>query len=303
MKNTFSYKALITLCFLLSLTNKSQADYNQDCCPVKEECCQEDTGCGNPLRCGSVDFQIQAGVAPTLWRDRGNFSAITCNGLAIPDFGRTTVDLFKLPKFNKLFHVPWIVGGHIGYAITNNFETYVEFNYRQAKARDFTLLNVTIPNDVINIDIHPQSRYRVFDVYLGARYYWDLCWCYDVAFFLGGKFGLVHHKQVNFTFNFVSVNCPPAQALAASCAPLFLRNTTPAGGLNIGFEWCLGCNFSAVLTAEVVATCGPKGSLISGINFNCTNPMLPTIFPTNLIVGHIGSEIFFPITLGLKYSF
>ena len=300
MKNASGNKYLLLLFSLFVIQSSSIAA--RDCC-VPDNCCDQYYDCGNPLNCGSVDFQIQAGVAPVLWRDRGEFSAVTCNGLAIPGFNQTIVNFFKLPKFSTLFHVPWIVGGHIGYGLTDYAEVYVEFNYRSAKAKTFSLLNVTIPNDVVNITLSSNDHYRVFDAYLGARYYWGFdCCCTNMAFFFGGKFGLVHHKGVNAAFNVTSVVCPVEAALNLTSFPLFFRNTAPAAGLNLGFEWCVGCNFSVVLTGEVVATCGPKSNNnVPNINSGCN--ILPTIFPTNLIVGHIGTELFFPVTLGLKYSF
>jgi hypothetical protein len=52
---------------------------------------------------------------------------------------------------------------------------------------------------------------------------------------------------------------------------------------------------------EVVATCGPKSNGNIPIAANCSQ--LSSIMPSNLIVGGTGTELFFPVTLGLKYSF
>jgi len=57
-----------------------------------------------------------------------------------------------------------------------------------------------------------------------------------------------------------------------------------------------------VLTGELVATPGPQmNPNISAINTACA--VLPSIMPSNLIVSPIGTEIFFPVTIGLKYCF
>ena len=302
MRNVVSRKTLFLLCNLASCSNSAFGRNSDDCCP-EQQCCDQVYDCGNPLNCGAIDFQIQAGVAPTLWTNRGIFSAISCNALSIPNFNQSIIPLFKMPRFNKLFKTPWIIGGHIGYALTNDFETYIEFNYRQASGRNFTRFGVkATPNDTVTFNIHP-SRYKVFDVYLGARYYWGInCGCYDFAVFFGGKFGMLHRKQVNATINVTSTACPSEAPLALTCVPFFYRSNSVAAGANVGFEWCLGCNFSAVFTAEAVATCGPRSnSNIANINPCAT--ILPNFSPTNLVVGGIGTEVFFPITVGLKYSF
>ena len=313
MKNIFTIKKLAVLCMMLSFASISQANRYEgaDCCPTND-CCDRVYDCGDPLNCGSLNFMLRAGVAPTLWRDRGNFSLVSCNALAIPGFGQSVIDIFQLPKFSKFFHVPWLVGGQIGYALTNHFEVYLEFNYRSARAREFTLSNLpATPNETVNVILNLQDHYRVFDAYIGGRYYWGRCWCDQVAFFLGAKFGLVHHKPVCFQFVISPLNCPPPTGSeeppvlnSVSNLPFFFRNTTAASGLNFGFDWCIGCGWSLMFTAEVVASCGPSSNDNIVLATGCPNPVLPNLgVPGNIIIGHIGTELFFPITLGLKYSF
>jgi hypothetical protein len=297
------FKALLALCIFSGWANNNFARANDNCCP-EDRCGERVYDCGDPLNCGSINFWGRIGVAPTLWRDRGNFSALSCNALAIPGFGLDIVDFFKIPKFKKFFHIPFIVGGQIGYALTNNIEIFWEANYRRASHRNFTKSNVDIPNDTVNIIFQFDSPYRVFDTYVGARYYWDLCWCYPVAFFLGAKFGLVHHKSVCFNYLIASITCPIASGLSSTQnTPFFYSNTRPASGLNFGFDWCMGCGWSVMLMGEVVASCGPKsnGNILASATGNCSS--LPSILPSNLIVGSIGTELFFPVTIGLKYSF
>jgi hypothetical protein len=303
MKNIVNSKSLLLFCLLFNLTSVyATREYDSSC--GANQCREQNYDCNS---CGCFDIEVRAGVAPTIWSDRGLVQAVSCNALAIPGFNRSIVDLFKLPKFSKFFHVPWIVGVHLGYEVSPCFETYIEFNYRQARGRTFELIGrdaITIPNDVLNVTFTFNDKYRAFDAYIGARYYWtwDWCWCNEVDVFLGGKFGLVHRKKVDFAYNFSSASCVSETALTSACTPFFFASTRPAAGLNIGAEWCLGCGFWLVLTGEVVATCGPKNNdNIAAINAGCN--VLPSILPSNLIIGHIGTEIFFPITLGLKYSF
>ena len=259
MKNIHMFKALLALCIFTGWNTSNYAGVVDNCCS-EDRCCERVYDCGNPLNCGSINFVGRIGVAPTLWRDRGNFSAVSCNSLAVPGYGLDIVNFFKLPKYKKFFHEPFIVGGQIGYALTNHVEIFWEANYRRASHRQFTLSNVEIPNnDAVNIVFRFDNPYRVFDTYVGVRYYWDLCWCYPVSFFLGGKFGLVHHKSVCFNYLISSVNCPTSTPLASAAnVPFFYSNTSAASGLNLGFDWCVGCGWSVMLMGEVVATCGPK---------------------------------------------
>lgn len=301
MKNFLNSKIILLFCLLSNLTlvyadREYDNSYSADCCNQSYDC----------NSCGCFDVEVRAGVAPTIWLNRGEVSAVSCNALAIPGFNRSIVDFFELPKFQKLFRVPWIVGIRFGYQLNPCFETYLELNYRQANGRTFSLTGrdaIVIPNDVLNVTF-VTKKYRAYDAYVGARYYWswDWCWCNPVDVFLGGKFGLIHRQKVTFSYNFSSVSCTSETSLTSPCAPLFFSCTRPAVGLNLGVEWCLGCGFWAVLTGEVVATCGPKSNAnISAINSGCN--VLPTILPSNLIIGRVGTELYFPITLGLKYNF
>lgn len=299
MKNIHMSKYLLFAVLLMQSAQTIKAD---DCCP--KDCCDQVYDCGDPLNCGSVNLLFHAGVAPTLWRDRGNFSAISCNALAaVPNTGTNIINFFELPKFSKLFHVPWYVGGQIGYAVTDCFEFYFEANYRQASHKhQFEVVGIEIPNDTVTVLLNLRNKYQAFDAYVGARYYWGRWWCDRIAFFLGGKFGLVHHKSVCFDYTITSTFCPAEAPLAStSRVPLFFKNTVPASGLNFGFDWCVGCGWSVVLMGEVVATCGPKSNGNIPIAANCSQ--LSSIMPSNLIVGGTGTELFFPVTLGLKYSF
>jgi hypothetical protein len=254
------------------------------------------------LDCGSFNIVVHAGVAPTNWRNRGDFSAVSCFASSIPDFNQSIIPLVTFPKFNKFFRSPWIVGGQIGYAFSDRSELYVEVNYRQASRKDFAINNITIPNDVVNVAFQFGNKYRAIDAYVGARMYWGRYWCDRAALFIGGKFGFVHHKSVNFTFQITPQNVPAQLALvSASEVPFTTGRTAPAGGANIGLDWQYGCGFSVVLMAEVVASCAPRTNGSIPLSNTCTQ--LPSIMPNALLLGSLGTELFFPITLGLKYSF
>jgi len=280
-KLTAKYLSLMMLATLLSGTvqagHQDDGYANGDCCTRQYEC-----GC-NPLYCGAWDLQIQAGVAPILWRNRGDVYGVSC----ATSQSNPLVALFPLPKFNKFFKTPWIVGGQVGYHWSDNTRLYVEFNYSQAKAKsDVQVLSTAITGLT---SVFNPTKYKVFDAYVGARYYWDR-WCDRLSFFLGGKVGITHHKRIDTD-------------LAASLGELntafnfraFNSNTVVAGGGNIGLDYCICGNWSLVLTGEVVASCGPRAAVF--------NVATPTLGITNLIVGSIGTELRFPVTLAVRYSF
>src|ERR1700730_13559505 len=73
MNKILSLKSLVFWFSLVAFANSQNA--SDQCCPT-DQCCQEEYNCGDPLNCGSVNFLAHVGVAPTTWRDRGNFSAI-----------------------------------------------------------------------------------------------------------------------------------------------------------------------------------------------------------------------------------
>lgn len=278
-------------------------DYD-DCC--QPACCEQVYDCGDPLNCGSVNFWFRAGVAPTIWHDRGDFSLVSCNALSVPNFNSNIVPVLPLPKFRHFFNTPWVIGGQIGYAVTDCLEFYLEANYRKASSRRFVLDGIAIPNDIVNISFDFHHGYRAVDFYVGARYYWGRYWCDRIAFFLGGQFGLVHRQDVDFDFTITSTVCSASSALTSSALgngpkPFFRRKTSPAAGANFGLDWCVGCGWSFVILAEVIATCGPRGNENIPITSNCSQ--LPSLLPSNIIIGPIGTEIFFPVTFGFKYSF
>lgn len=280
---------------------------NDDCCQRTE--CEPEYDCGCPLICGSLNVWLRGGVAYTSWRDRGDFSAISCNSLSTAFGGDIVPILHPLPQFKKFFHLPWIAGGQIGYAFTDYFEFYFEFNYRSASRRVFTKTGIIIPNDVVTVVLTFADNYRAYDAFVGGRFYWGRYWCDRIAGFLGAKYGLVHHKRVclvapsTITSTQCPVETPLVIASGTASVPFFLSNTRPAAGLNAGFDWCLGCGWSFMVMGEIVASCGPKSNNSGGIVITSSCTQLPSILPSNLLVGSTGTELYFPVTFGLKYSF
>lgn len=286
MKKLLTAKSLSLLMLLSLFGGKAEAGRHYEDGYVSEsrDCCFSscyECGC-NPLYCGAWDLQIQAGVAPIVWRNRGDILGVACP-TANPN---ALVTLFETPKFNDVYKTPWVVGGQIGYHWSDNARVYLEFNYSQAKAKTAAQFATSIVglNAFLTLD-----KYKVFDAHVGARYYWDR-WCDRVAFFLGGKVGLTHHKS-----NDVALRAASGELETTLNFRAFDSNTVVSGGANFGFDICFCGNWSFVVTGEVVASCGPRAA-----RFHVVEPVFNI---QDIIVGGIGTELRFPVTAAVRYSF
>lgn len=287
MKLTAKY---LLVALLACCTGAMQAnyDYENDYMEQSRGCCFSscyECGC-NPLYCGAWDLQIQAGVQPITWRNRGTLYAI--NAAATPP----VIDSGELLKFSHFFKIPWIVGGQVGYHWSDNVRAYVEFNYSQAKAKA-----IAVPASVTTgvIEFSTLSKYKIFDAYFGARYYWDR-WCDRVAFFLGAKVGLTHHKgnYSNITFQSPAVTPP---VIIATDVQIFHSNNVVSGGADFGFDVCFCGNWSFVITGSVIASCGPRNNPYVPVSSSSTGDV------SNLFLAGIGTELRFPVTGAIRYSF
>lgn len=301
MKYSFLSKQLFLWLFLGTIYGEIHP-FN-DYAPVGSQDC-------NSCDLGCFDFQVMAGIAPIFWTRRDNFSAISCNAsLGCPTSTVSPiVPLFEMPKFHNLYKLPWTVGGLLGYYLDDCTMIYIEGNYRQASAKHNFTVQSTVPLALFTLNpqfiFNSLSKYKFYDFYVGARYYFNPCWCECLSFFLGGQVGVIHHKAVDFNLITSSLSNPCAAPFTSTGLPLFGKHTNFAGGGNIGleFEWCDCLVF--VLTAEFIATCGAAGS-VNGISFSgcAADAVLPELSPEGFIANGYGTEVIIPITLGLKYSF
>lgn len=299
MKKLLTAKSLSLFMLLSLLGGKVEAGHHEDDDYASESrgCCFNQYECGcNPLYCGAFDVQVQGGVNPIIWTSRSPILGINC-----PTAGGATVvtTLYnKAPKFSKFFKTPWIVGGQVGYAMSDNTRVYVEFNYSQANGKkdvnvptDFssTIIGAVIP---VTYSFH---KFNVFDAYVGARYYWDR-WCDRVSFFLGGKIGLTHHRRLRADISFNSAT--PLTTPTLSDQEIFRSNTIVSGGANFGIDICICGNWSFIITGEVVASCGPRG--IGNVSLGTVN----ILGFTNIIFNSpADTELRFPVTAAVRYSF
>ena len=287
MKNlTAKFFSLLMLAMLLGGSAQASHDgyvNGSDCCRPQYEC-----GC-NPLYCGAWDLQIQAGVNPILWRHRGPVLAANC---ASSSTAPIVVLFDEQPRFSKLHKTPWIVGGQIGYAMSDNSRVFVEFDYSQAQRKNAVVVPATLAS--VSSFSWTLGKYKLFEGYVGARYYWDR-WCDSLSFFLGGKVGFTHHKKQSATFLIQLTGFDPVNLANID---LVRNSTVVSGGGHIGLDYCICGNWSLVLTAEVVASCGPRHVPYFPLVANSNLPGFSAIFP-----GSVGTELRFPVTVAVRYSF
>ena len=292
MKKLLTAKSLSLLMLLSLFGGKAEAGRHYEDGYVSEsrDCCFSscyECGC-NPLYCGAWDLQIQAGVAPITWRNRGEVLAVSCGVSSVTP----VIALFETPKFKDLFKTPWIVGGQVGYHWSDNARVYLEFNYSQAKAKsDVEFLTAAL---ALTTTLNFQSKYKIFDAYVGARYYWDR-WCDRVAFFLGAKVGLTHHKSNDVGLAAVVTGGPDTSFIFPNA---FRSSNVVSGGADFGLDICFCGNWSFVITGAVIASCGPRTGIL-----HVADITPPVIGVTDIFVGGIGSELRFPVTAGIRYSF
>lgn len=274
--------------------------------------CRSDAVCKDAEFCFN-DFSIETriGIAPILWTQRGNFSAISCTASSLIGTPTAIITLFELPQFHHLFRIPWIVGGKIGYSLDECHECYFELNYHQAHGKQFVAANggngvIVLPNliDTITFTL-AMKQYAAIDWYIGARYFGDWCWCDRLTYFVGGKVGMLHHKKVNFTFTTNSTIVPnPTGPFVSSEIPFFLISNAISGGVNFGLSKNIGCCVDLVITGEVVATCAPKTNALIPFDLCTTGIAInPNLAPNAFRNASLGTEFFFPITIGLYFNF
>lgn len=281
--NQLFFIALLASCNVSSgflFFNRSSSNGAVDCCAPS---CNS-----NPLECGDYDIQFQVGVCPIRWNnaDHERINSFT------PFAPSSSLILFRHAHFSSFYQVPWIIGAQAGYSWSDHVRVYVEVNYVQARAKQdvpfFTDSTPSLPAAIT------MSKYKLFDAYMGGRYYSDRCWCNRVSYFLGGKIGLVRHRDVEFDLVIGSPVIVNQTVLLD--VPVFDRKTSISGGINGGFDICCG-NWSLVITGEIIIS---KGSQLA--DDVLLSPPVSNIF-TNVFFGKIGSELRFPVTAGIRYTF
>ncbi len=245
-----------------------------------------------PLTCGSFDIAVHGGIAPIIWNDVKKTRNIEIDPVRI-------LKLIDVPKFDTIYHLPWTVGGQLGYAFTDFLRFYFELNYLQADPKSttdtrFFSLSEQLPlGSTVNFGF---ERFRLYEIYFGTQLY-SHRWLDRVSFFAGTKIGLTRHYRINFTLgSFIPGNPPALFINKTNRVPFFLSSMSVSAGINAGFDVDLGHNLSLVFMGEIVASQGPETNSPIVVGTGDVNQliMLPTTFRT---------EVRFPITVGLRYSF
>ena len=251
--------------------------------------------CGwlSDLWCGEIDLEVKAGIAPIIWTHRGCFTAAECVPIIGDGFSPGFNDFSRMGSFGHFFHsVPWTVGLELGYNFIDCVRTYIDFQYREAQGKCFALrIPSTSGSAIANLQF---DSYRTFSFYIGCDYLFSgFCWD-NFDLFAGVKVGFTHFHDMNLcgsvTYTAVSGVTLPAESLSGRfCSDLVLS----AGG-RIGADWCFCHNLKLVLTAEFLGQCAR--------HFNRTTIPLTTSV-SDFRLGDIGTEVVFPLTIGLLYSF
>lgn len=267
-------KRILILAMLL-ISSAGELIASNDCC---ESACDYLAPCG-------WSVQVQGGVNPIVWAKRDN---------------SFWVDGLGLPSFLHLFKIPWIVGGKVGYNLNGCTEIYVEGDYTQARGKHRTFSATSPLNGLTNF-VAELSKYKAYGVWGGARYYFGLdclsdCSCFidRAAFFIGLQVGFVHHNQLD-------VALTSTTAVGYVTGPVFyqvfFKNYTISAGGNVGVDFAVNDCFSVVFTAEFLGN-GASRSCPVG----CSGTPLAGLYSEPVNVG-FDTELWFPVTLGLKYNF
>ncbi len=221
-------------------------------------------------------------------------SACSNNSLSCSDISGTSIANVRVPKFSCMFETPWVVGTNFGYALTENQEVFIEFNYIQAQNKEYFETSVTNASSApVLMQVNLVGKYKNTNFYFGYRYNFDRL-CNIVSIFLDAKLGLVHHSGINGFIN----SSLTSSILDGSTTPffrLFKSSTSFSGAGTIGADICLNDCWSFLIRAELIAGWGP----------NCHNVSIGVteLGSTSLNTGKIGAEILFPISLGLRCKF
>lgn len=245
-----------------------------------------------PLEANTWGLELYGGIEPIVWKDRGNFGVALILGEGVP-FTKPFISALKLPCFSSLYKLPWTIGGQIGYSVDAHNRIYFETNYVKAleKTNDIFTVDQIIMGETVAFG---SGAYKLIDCFLGLEHYFDR-WYDTFSLFLGAKFGLAHHKNVSF--NFIA-NIPNQGTFTVpKLLSFYERNTSVAGGFNMGLDVFLGKIFSFTMRVGVVGNGGFTftNNDISGIISN--NPV------TNILLEGIFNEIRFPITFGIQASY
>jgi hypothetical protein len=248
-------------------------DNCNSCCETVDPCCYQ-----GPLCEGGWSILAKGGIDPIHWTERGKV------WLTVPAAVPAVFSVSRTAKFRNQFELPYIVGGEIAYNLSDNAQLFVEANYIHGKGKTFNFIAGTFVVSEVNDD------YEAWSGYIGGRYYFSRSWiCDRVSPFVGLKAGFVNHRQVKYGLSLFGTFIEKD--------PYYVGKSGVSAGVQLGFDILITDALSAVLNLEAVASQGPRAN-----RNNEFDPVL-TGGLTNVNIGQVGTEVSFPITLGLRYTF
>ena len=213
-------------------------------------------------------------VAPTWYTARGD--TLTIRQVAPAGLEAK----HKLEKFDDMFDLPLMYGGHVGYMFRKQIEFFLDFDYTHA---DGDTVHLHDGSTRIKQKFH---SYKAFGAYLGTRLYLSF---FKERFtpFLGIKVGYMHRWKVK-THDTIST----LGGEFKHSSTFFPTDNTIAGSAGIGFD---------IYFNRWVAFSFETEALISGQRRSAT-VFSPTPGPI-VRIGDTGPMVSVPISFALKFKF
>lgn len=296
----FSFSFLALSCFILPI-HASEVDCLDDDTYLIEDDCY----CSTPIKQGEWNISIKGGIAPTTWLNRRNEYVVSINQQNTP-----IVTSKNIGSFEDNFDMPWTASVEVAYNISDYSQIFVEGSYKSAPNKKSTKKEV----DGIKLrertdDAHDWSGY------FGVRQFFCRDWvCDSVAPYIGFKAGFVNHQKINTHFYVGKVaqnqnqnqnqneaqNKPQIVYNEIGKQVQFQSTTGISAGAFIGLDCALMESLNIQLQIEVIASQPIQGR--QNVEFPGSRTLQPGEI-TNIMAGKINSELTFPITVGLRYSF
>ncbi|MFA6914945.1 MAG: hypothetical protein WC222_00985 [Parachlamydiales bacterium] len=256
--------------------NDSSCCSTFDSCCV-DECCEDPCCPCGPLSEGSFSLLVKGGVNPTHWTSRGKV------WLTIPAAVPAVISFNSGPKFKDQYKLPYIVGGEVAYNLSCQGQVFFEANYLHADGKNHGVVG-RLPVGFSFDD------YQAWSWYLGGRYYFSRSWiCDRVSPFVGLKAGFINHKKVRYDLT--------VDGVFVENDIYYHGKSGVSIGAQIGFDIQICDNISAIVSFEAVASGGPRANRNNELDPALTGGL------TNVNLSEVGTEVSFPITLGLRYTF
>lgn len=273
--------------------------------------CQGD----GPLESCSWGIVVKGGITPTLRTEQGCIWSTNpcfandgtnqpCTGcLSLPPAPVTPVfSVSKTAKFKEQFKLPATFGLELQYNLDERHMLYLEYDYRHAKSKTFAFVAGRFSN------VETSNNYVSNAGYVGFRNYFNRIWCDRLSFLAGGKLGIIHRNEICAALN-VAVPSLDIPQTFVGAHPYFFADNAVSAGLHIGFDVAFNDCFSFQFNAEVVASAGHKVNQnavfgVSGSSSTVSPSVLTALLGlTNINIGTTGTEVQFPITFGIRYTY